>query len=412
MSGASQRSRWYRQSGPGLLVAAAFIGPGTVTVCTLAGVNFGYELLWALLLSVIATILLQEMSARIGLVTGKGLTEVIREQLNARPLLKVCVLTLIICAIVVGNAAYEAGNLSGGRLGLESALGLEQSLIGPWLMLLIGAAAFAILFSGSYRVLEGALTTLVVLMSLSFVTTAILTRPDPLQILNGLLLPGVSDANLLTIVGLIGTTVVPYNLFLHAALVREKWPGAEYLPAARRDTMIAVSLGGLVSMSILVSAAAADVAQVSNAGDLARSLEPLYGSAAKYLLGLGLFAAGITSAITAPLAAAYVVRGCMGWPASLQHPGFRAVWMLVLLTGVLFASLGINPIEIIRFAQVANGITLPVIAGIVLWLINTRLLPEQYRNTVLHNITGFAILMVTVMLGIRSLILVASTLLS
>lgn len=402
--------RWYRQSGPGVLVAAAFIGPGTVTVCTIAGVNFGYELLWALLLSVIATLLLQEMSARIGLITGKGLTEVIREQLQSRPLARLVVLTLIICAIVVGNAAYEAGNLSGGRLGLESALGLEQRTIGPWLTILIGCTAFAILFSSSYRVLERALTALVVLMSLSFVTTAILTRPDLGEILKGLLLPGISDAKLLTIVGLIGTTVVPYNLFLHAALVREKWPDADSLPAARRDTIVAVSLGGLVSMSILVSAAAADVSQVSNVGDLARSLEPLYGSAAKYLLGIGLFAAGITSAITAPLAAAYVVRGCMGWPASLQHPGFRAVWMLVLLSGMLFASLGINPIEIIRFAQVANGITLPVVAGILLWLINTQLLPERYRNTRLHNMAGLVILMITIALGIRSIVLVLSSL--
>jgi manganese transport protein len=302
----SRDRRWYRQSGPGVLVAAAFIGPGTVTVCTIAGVSFGYELLWALLLSVIATLLLQEMSARIGLVTGKGLTEVIREQLHARPFAKMVVLTLIICAIVIGNAAYEAGNLSGGRLGLESALGLEQSEIGPWLTLLLGSAAFAILFSGSYRVLERALTALVVLMSLSFLTTAILTR---------------------------------------------------------RDTVIAVSLGGLVSMSILVSAAAADVSQVSNAGDLARSLEPLYGSTAKYLLGIG-----------------------------------------------LFASLGINPIDIIRLAQIANGITLPVVAGIVLWLINTQLLPERYRNTRLHNMAGLAILMITVALGIRSIALVLSSL--
>ena len=412
MSDISRDRRPVRQSGPGVLIAAAFIGPGTVTVCTIAGVNFGYELLWALLLSVLATILLQEMSARIGLITGKGLTEVIREQLQSSPLARGLILTLIVCAIVIGNAAYEAGNLSGGRLGLESALGFDQSVIGRWLTLLIGGAAFAILFSGSYKVLERALTALVVLMSLSFVTAAVLTRPDPGLILKGLLLPGISDANLLTIVGLIGTTVVPYNLFLHAALVREKWTDAASLPAARRDTVIAVSLGGLVSMSILISATAADASQVSNAGDLARSLEPLYGSAAKYLLGIGLFAAGITSAITAPLAAAYVVRGCMGWPASLQHPGFRAAWMFVLFSGMLFASLGINPIEIIRFAQIANGITLPVVAGIVLWLINTRLLPARYRNTRLHNLAGLSILMITIFLGIRSIILVLNSLLA
>ena len=118
---------WLRNSGPGALVAAAFIGPGTVTVCTIAGVSFGYDLLWAMLLSIFATIILQEMSARIGIITGQGLTAVIRQQLESRPVTRTLVLLLIICAIVVGNAAYEAGNISGGRLGLETLLGLGEA---------------------------------------------------------------------------------------------------------------------------------------------------------------------------------------------------------------------------------------------------------------------------------------------
>lgn len=398
------------RSGPGLLVAAAFIGPGTVTVCTLAGIDFGYELLWAMLLSVLATMVLQEMAARLGLVTGQGLTHVLREQLRHRPGSRALVLLLVLCAVVVGNAAYEAGNISGGRLGLETLLGLEGRAEARYLGLPIGAAAFVLLYLGSYRILERALVLLVVLMSLSFLVTALLTRPDVAALFRGLLVPTFSDASLLTVVGLIGTTVVPYNLFLHASLVQAKWQGAEYLRDARRDTVVAVAMGGLVSMSIIVSAAAVDGSGVRDAVDLARSLEPLFGGMARYLLSIGLFAAGITSAITAPLAAAYVTSGCLGWGRDMRHPGFRAVWMGVLALGVLFSSLGISPIEIIRFAQVANGIALPVVVGVLLWLMNREVLLGAHRNRPFHNVAGSLILVVTVALGWRAIVQVLGSL--
>ncbi|MBT8145351.1 MAG: Nramp family divalent metal transporter [Gammaproteobacteria bacterium] len=400
----------FRYGGPGALIAAAFIGPGTVTVCTLAGVNFGLGLLWAMLLSVLATIVLQEMAARIGLVTGQGLTHVLREQLRHQPVVRAAVLLLILCAVVVGNAAYEAGNISGGRLGLETLLGLEGQGIARYLSIPIGAAAFVLLYLGSYRILERVLVLLVMLMSLSFLITALLTRPDLGPLLRGLLVPTFSDASLLTVVGLIGTTVVPYNLFLHASLVQAKWQGPKHLRDARRDTVVAVTAGGLVSMSIIVSAAAVDSAGVNNAADLALSLEPLFGGMARYLLSIGLFAAGITSAITAPLAAAYVTSGCLGWGADLRHPGFRVVWMGVLALGVFFSSLGISPIEIIRFAQVANGIALPVVVAVLLWLMNQEAVLGVHRNRPFHNVMGGLILMVTVALGWRALLQVAASL--
>jgi NRAMP (natural resistance-associated macrophage protein)-like metal ion transporter len=103
---------WFKNIGPGPLVAAAFIGPGTVTVCTLAGVNFGFSLLWAMVLSILATVILQEMAARLGIVSQKGLSEVIRSQIS-NPLLRTMAIILILSAIVIGNAAYEAGNISG-----------------------------------------------------------------------------------------------------------------------------------------------------------------------------------------------------------------------------------------------------------------------------------------------------------
>jgi Mn2+/Fe2+ NRAMP family transporter len=240
-------------------------------------------------------------------------------------------------------------------------------------------------------------------MSLSFVLTAFLTRPDLGEVLSGAFTPRIPQGGLLTVIGLIGTTVVPYNLFLHSSLVREKWQGEKHLRDAVMDTVLAVVLGGLVSMSIIISAAASDAQTLENAVDLAKSLGPLYGESATYFLSLGLFAAGITSAVTAPLAAAYAVRGIFGWEKSMKSKKFRAVWMTILLLGVALASLGIKPIEIIKFAQVANGILLPVICGFLLWVMNRRNVLGAHANNRFQNILGFLIFGVTLFLGLKSI---------
>ncbi len=131
----------FKISGPGVLIAAAFIGPGTVTACTKAGAQYGYALLWAMVLSIIATIVLQEMAARIGLVTGKGLAAVIREHSYSK-VGKLFAVVLILSAIAIGNAAYEAGNISGGVLGIE-ALGVSGSVGGQFNFWSIGIGALA-----------------------------------------------------------------------------------------------------------------------------------------------------------------------------------------------------------------------------------------------------------------------------
>lgn len=156
-------------------------------------------------------------------------------------------------------------------------------------------------------------------------------------------------------------------------------------------------------MAIIISASSIGLGEISNASDLAKSLAPLYGDFASYFLGIGLFAAGITSAITAPLAAAYVARGCFGWKSGLKSKQFRAVWIFILLLGVVFSSLGIKPIEIIKFAQVANGILLPVIAGVLLWVVNKKAVLGKYVNSKFQNSLGIIILIATVFLGLRGL---------
>jgi len=379
---------FFRNLGPGILVSAAFIGPGTVTVCSLAGVEFGYSLLWALLVSIIACIVLQEMSARLGLVTGKGLSDSIRQSITS-PVFRIVALILIFSAIVIGNAAYEAGNISGAVMGVQSIMPIEEisisgNVINLW-SFIIGGSAFLLLYLGSYKKLEKVFIGLVVLMSLAFIITAFLTQPSWSEIFQGFVPASISD-EILTIIALVGTTVVPYNLFLHASLVGEKWTGVKHLKTVQRELVFSIILGGLVSMAILICAASSGLSSIDDVAGLAVGLEPLFGNMATTFLAIGLLAAGITSSITAPLAAAYVVKGCLGWKAGMADWRFKAVWMSIIILGVFFSSLGIKPVEIIQFAQIANGIVLPVIAIFLLWIVNQESILGKFRNSAFQNI--------------------------
>ena len=392
--------KWFGDIGPGVLIAAAFIGPGTVTLCTIAGASFGYSLIWAIILSTFSTIVLQEMSLRIGLVTRMNLAEVIRTSIKSKILNRFIIL-LIISSILIGNTAYEAGNITGASLGISAIINYESI---NYIPVFIGLIAFVILYQGDYKILEKSLVSLVIVMSISFFITAIMTRPDITSLLKGIFKPQVNSSNLIVVLGLIGTTVVPYNIFLHSSLVSEKWNSIEKLKVARIESFISILLGGLVSLSIIITAASVSNQNVTGVIDLAKGLEPLYGKFAIYFLGLGLFASGITSSITAPLAAAYVAKSCFGWNNSLKSKRFRLVWIFILITGVFVSMIKINPIEIIKFAQFSNSLLLPIIAIILLWLINDKNIISSKFNYKYQNIFGFLIVIISLVLGIKGLI--------
>lgn len=398
--------------GPATLITAAFIGPGTVTLCSIAGAQYGYVLLWTMVLSVIITIVLQNMAAKLGLITQKGLASIIKDEFKS-PLFKILAIILILAAIVIGNTAYEAGNISGSVLGLSLIFPQETLMIFNYHInfqsLIIGIIAFTLLYSGNHKILEKSLVGLVILMSLAFIITMIITKPNIGQVLSGLFIPVFPKGSLLTIVGLVGTTVVPYNLFLHAALVKDKWHSANDLKFLKQDTFIAIALGGLISLAIIITAASSGISNISSATDLAKGMEPLFGSFATYILAFGLFAAGITSAITAPLAAAFVFTNCFNWSSDLKSTKFRAVWMTILGIGVLFSSIGFKPIDIIKFAQVANGILLPIIAIFIWWLSNKTTLLGSYKNTKIQNVASVIIILIILFLSLKSLIKIISS---
>ena len=387
--------------GPGVLVTAAFIGPGTVTTASIAGAQFGFALLWALAFSVLATIVLQEMAARLALVTRQGLSQALRSAYRDRWLGSASVI-LVIAAVGIGNAAYQTGNITGAALGLQSISGIDLG----WWALLVGALAGVLLATGAYALIEKLLIALVLLMSLVFLLTLAMVRPSIGAMLDGLLLPTLPAGSLLTVMALIGTTVVPYNLFLHASAVQEKWPPAlsklTALRESRLDTCVAIGLGGLITLAIMSTSAAAFFGgdQAFSAATMSQQLEPLLGPAARYFFAAGLFAAGLSSAVTAPLAAAYAVCGVLGWPLDLRGGRFRAVWVAVLVCGTVFSAIGIKPLAAILFAQAANGFLLPFCAVFLLLIMNRRDMLGAYTNKTLANTLGVAVVLVTVALGI------------
>jgi manganese transport protein len=402
MNDPQPRRSWISQIGPGFLVTAAFIGPGTVTTASIAGASYGYALLSAVALSACATIVLQEMSGRLGLVTGQGLGEALRGSF-ANPVLRWSILLLVVAAVACGNAAYQTGNVTGAALGLEELTGASGRM---W-SLLIGMAAFLLLLLGVYQAVERTLMVLVLAMSCCFLITAVIVGPDLGDLMRGFASLRFPKGSATTVIALVGTTIVPYNLFLHASVVSQKWSRDDLdrsLRQCRRDTLLAVGLGGCVTIAILVTSAAAFFAagmKIDSAGTMARQLEPLLGSSARYFFAAGLFAAGMTSAVTAPLAAAYATSGALGWPIKLRSRRFSVVWMLVIVVGTLMAMLtGNSPIEAIVFAQAANGILLPVVVVFLLVVMNRSSLLGRYTNNLAANVIGVLVTLIAGGLGL------------
>ncbi|MEO1322069.1 MAG: Nramp family divalent metal transporter [Pseudomonadota bacterium] len=390
--------------GPGVLVAAAFIGPGTVTACTLAGSNFGYALIWALLFATVSTIILQDMAARLGAGAKLGLGEALM-QTAKQPAFKWTAGALVFAALVIGNCAYEAGNIAGGALGLEAIL-TDASPDRNLLVLLIAVIAGVAVAIGKYQVLERLLISLVLIMSLAFIVSVFFVQPDFSALLSGFI-PQIPDGGTLTLIALIGTTIVPYNLFLHAAASRRKWPGGENAAAAREESAVSIGLGGLISILILTTAAATlfqSGIEVRNAADMALAIEPAFGDVARYLIGIGLFAAGLTSAITAPMATAYAFSEIVGGDETRKSQMFRIVALAVVIVGALIGLLGIRPISMILIAQFANGLLLPIIAVFLLYVMNQKALLGTHVNSVFANALGGVVVLVTFGLGLRAIL--------
>ena len=358
--------------GTSSLVVAAFVGPGTVLTCASAGVNFGYGLAWVLLFATVSAFVLQSFTAGTGILARQGQGEALRSAFTS-PIGRGGVFTLVVLGLWIGCAAFEMGNLLGAASGIAVLVG--DGLDTRWIVLLLAVVAGVLLLL-QLRWLIRMFTLLVIGMSLLFLAAFWVSPVDLGAAFRGLLIPDIPDGSLLTLIALIGTTIVTYNLFLHAATAKRYWANTTDARSAWRNELkgmaIFIPLGGLISLVILATGAALYGSTDSFEGEgiaaFARLLEPVAGSSARYFFGLGLFAAGITSAMTAPMAAAAGIQELFGWPQESADWRYRLVWLSVLCTGLVFGLMGWNPLNAIIAAQAANGILLPLIAGFVLYL--------------------------------------------
>ena len=372
------------------VISAAFIGPGTVTTAASAGARHGLDLLWALVFSTLACLVLQEASARLTVVSGRDLGEAIRERFS-RGALGVVVPIFVLAAVVVGCAAYEAGNLLGGVAGAVLATGLSKTA----LTLVAGVVAFTLLWLGTTHTVPRVLGGIVAFMGVAFLLTAMRLGPEPSALVRGSLLPRLPPGSPLLVMGLIGTTVVPYNLFLGSGIAR-----GQKLGELRFGLCVAVVLGGVISMGVLVVGTAVDPPLAFAA--LGQALRARLGEWAESLFAYGLLAAGLSSAITAPLAAGVAARSLLPrTPGRPESPWrYRGSWLFVLLTGVGFGLAEVQPVPAIILAQVLNGVLLPFVAAFLLLLVNdVGLMGEKGLNGPASNLAMSLVVVVTVLLG-------------
>lgn len=386
--------------GPGFLICGSFIGPGSVTSSTRAGANYGYELLWCIAFSVIAVIVTQGMAARLGVVTQRDLAETLQFAFEDRPLLRKLLVTLVVIAIVVGGFAYMGGDLTGTALGVSALTGVSTHIIAPmWGICIMILLSFA---GDALKYLEKLLAACVVVMAVVFLITMFVVKPDLGALFAGMI-PHIPDGSLMTCLALIGTTVVPYNMFLHAASAKRTWHSPDELPLVSFGTNIPMIIGGVVTAAILItSAAVMHGMSVKNAMDMAVQLEPTLGNLAEPFMAIGLIAAGVSSAVCTPMGVSYVLAGLWGWKTDRTDKRFVFTNAAVLVTGIVISAFGFNPIALIMTAQAVNGIVLPVVVGVTVYLTCSKKVMGQYTNNALQTTLGWIIFLISLYLGLSS----------
>lgn len=390
-----------RSLGPGILIVGSFIGPGTITSATKAGANYGYALLWTVIFSVIAVITMQEMASRLGIVTQEGLSRNLVRYLKDNPPLKWFMIVLVASAITLGGVAYMGGDLTGTALGLSSLTGIDSHIIAPiW-----GVCVLILVNIGdAIKNLEKLLAACVSIMAIVFVVTMIIVKPDFSELAMGAI-PTIPNGAIMTCVAMIGTTVVPYNIFIHAISSHKTWKDPKEIPLARFDIKVSMIVGGIITASVLISAGTVMRGlDVKSAADMAIQLEPLLGSFSKPFLSLGLVAAGISSAVITPLGVSYVLAGLLGWKMDKSDKRFFWTNIIVIIFGIFVASTGYDPITIILLAQATNGIFLPIIVATLIFITSRSSVLGEYKNKTYQNIVGFLVFIIAAVIGISSVV--------
>jgi len=381
--------RWIALLGPGLIAASAGNDAGGIATYSQAGAQFGYELIWVMLLLTVSFAVVQEMCARLGAATGRGLLDLIRERFGIGWTI------FAVAIILVANGGVTVSEFVGIGAALEL-MGVSKYIAIP-----IGAGLiwYLVIF-GSYERVEKILL-IMTLVFFAYPVAAFMAHPDWSQVARGALVPHVrSDpAFIFLLVGLLGTTITPYiQIFQQSSLV-EKGVARRHYGPERIDAVVGATFSNLMSISMIVATAAtlyvAGHRNVESAADAARALEPVVGSAARILFAIGLLGATLLAGAVLPLATAYAISEAFGVPKGVSLDFRRGKVFFSLFTGLVLlgTALALLPnlpvMKLLVGVQVLNGILLPVILIFILLLINDKRLTADLKNTPLNNVLGF-----------------------
>ncbi len=405
------KHRWRR-----LAIFLAVMGPGIITgnvdndangiaTYSVAGAHYGYRLLWTLVVSTLALALVQEMVARMGAVTGKGLADLIRERFRAR------LSMLVMIVLVIANWANTIGDFAG-VAGAMEIFGVNRYLAVPIAALLV----WMLVVRGNYRLVERVFLG-ATFIYVTYVVSAVLARPAWPEVVRALAAPTFQYDRpyLALVIGLIGTTIAPWMQFYQQAAVVDKGIGVKDYHYARLDTFLGVISLNVVAFFIVVACGATlyvHGTQVGDAADAAVALAPLAGRYAAGLFAVGLLNAGLFSVAIIPLLTAYAVCEAFGWEAGLDRTPREAPVFVGLYTGLIVASAavilipGIPLIPVMVLSQILNGILLPFVLLFLILLTSDQEVMGAYRNS--PAFTALSWVFVVAMIGLSLLLLLVS----
>ena len=394
--------------GPGMITANAGNDAGGIATFASVGAEFGYSLLWILIPIAISLGIVQEMCARMGAVTGKGLADLIRERFGVRWT------ALIMFALLVANAGVTVSEFVG--------IAAATELFHVHRYVSVPLAAIMIWFlvvKGSYKRVERAFL-LMSLVFLGYIISAFLSRPDWSAVAVGLVKPEfrLEHAFLFTIVAVVGTTISPYMQVYVQSSVVEKGVTADDYSKTRTDVWVGTVFAILIVFFIIVSTAAtlhkAGI-QISTAEEAAQALRPLAGRYAETLFGIGLFGASMLAAAVLPLATAYSISEALGFEKGVSRsfreaPIFLGVFTFLIAVGAAIAIVPNLPLfRVLLVTQVINGLLLPVVLFAVLRLVNDRELMGHHVNGRLYNIAAWLTAIVVTALSLLYIISTITT---
>jgi len=388
-----------KAAGPAAVITSAFVGPGTITTATNAGVEFGYALLWAVVFSGISLFIIMNMASRLATIANKNIIEASLELLPSSNIWKIFVIGLF--AIVMGLTAlgFEAGNLIGATAGFSDIFKLPT-----WLSALImGLLCIAAIIFTTPKIIETIMKFFVAAMGIIFIITAIIVRPNIQDILKGFI-PTVPSGGIVNTIALIGTTIIAVNLVFHSVASSDKWTNEEDLKDSYFDTKLNVSLGVLMTLSLIIvtssllyqSGIIVDTPLV-----FSKSLEPILGKWARIFGSFGLVFAGLSSSIATPYMTGIIYGKLFKWNKE-NDSRTKIVSVIAVIIGTLFAMFGARPTQIIIFAQATSGFFLPFISILFVITSNNKTL-GKYKNNIFQNVMGMISVIVTFGLGMWTL---------